>query len=301
MITSAWAPERWIEVCSLRIELRKLKSVTEMQEVVKLQTEIWGYGRSGADYPYPARALLALSESGGLVAAAFLDGLPIGFSAAWIGIEQVSGQYFLHSQLLGVHARHRHLGIGYHLKLYQRDFAIHLGLDRVKWTFDPLRSANANLNLRKLGAIVRSYFPHYYGDVQSHFSQGLATDRVLADWYVNSERVRQRLNSTPPAPSEIPPILQVTEVEQKTTNWSQLVHYKMNVVEEELLVEVPDDFEALSEQDQALASDWQVKLRDIFLHYLGLGYTASDFLMVQGPPRRLFYLLRKSPLEDILR
>ncbi len=301
MTISAWAPERWIEVCSIQIELRKLKSVTEMQELVKLQTEIWGYGRSGADYPYPARALLALSESGGLVTAAFLDGLAIGFSIAWIGIESVSRRYFLHSQLVGVDARYRHLGIGYHLKLYQRDFSIHLGLDRLKWTFDPLRSANANLNIRKLGAVIRSYFPHYYGDVQSNFSQGMATDRVLADWYVNSKRVLQRLNSTVPTFSKIPPIFQVTEVEQQTTNLSRLVRYQKNVMEEELLIEVPSDFEAISKQDQALASDWQVKVRDIFLHYLSLGYTASDFLVIQGIPRRGFYLLRKSPLKDILR
>ena len=108
----------------------------------------------------------------------------------WTPFSQLS---YLHSQLLGVRKEHRHLGIGFQLKLYQREFALEADLEVVQWVFDPMRSVNANLNVRKLGAVIPAYHPDYFGSLQSHFSRGLASDRVWAHWYVASSRVRQRL------------------------------------------------------------------------------------------------------------
>ena len=65
--------------------VRSVDSITGMCQVVELQKQIWGYGSEGTDYPYPARALLALCSSGGLVSIAFVGKDPVGFALACLG------------------------------------------------------------------------------------------------------------------------------------------------------------------------------------------------------------------------
>ena len=293
-------PERRIQVSSREVRLRTLVSVREMSQLVELQGGIWGYGQPDRDFPYPARALFAVAESGGHVAGAFVDNVAVGFSVAWLGIDPVSQKPYLHSQLMGVLKEYRHLGIGFHLKLYQRDFALQAALDLIKWTFDPMHTSNANLNLRKLGAVVQAYQSHYYGEVHSHFSPGLATDRVWANWYVASERVKQRLANPPSSLKQKPSRVQVTKVAEDKKGRKSLREPLLECTQRELLVEVPDDFEAICEENLPLATDWQAKIGKTFQHYLSQGYLIADFLMVCGPPRRTFYLLTRDPLEQVL-
>lgn len=295
-------PNRIVNTPSGPLRIQALTTMPEMKEVVRLEEEIWGYGRPGSDAPYPARALFAFSESGGLVAGAFSADRLVAFAAGWQGVERESEMRYLHSQLVGVLTTHRHLGIGFQLKLYQRDYAILTGLDLVKWTFDPLLSTNANLNLRKLGAVVRVYAPSYYGDLQSQFTGGLASDRVWVSWYVRSRRVQDRLSSHASPPSE-PGLPSVTKIETVSTSAPELVSlvdYELGRSEPRLLLEIPADFGSIRTQDLSLALDWQTKIRSIYLHYFGRGYIASDFFIFPGRRTRTSYLLTCSPLDQIL-
>ena len=298
-----WEPERWVQGSSVPIQLKALTSMPEMSPAVELQREIWGYGRPDADSPYPARALFAFSESGGLVAGAFLEDQAIGFAISWPGVDRFSRKPYLNSQLVGVLPRYRHLSLGYHLKLYQRDFAMQTGMDLIKWTFDPLQSANANLNLRKLGAVATTFHSHYYGELQSHFSAGLATDRLTVEWHTHCARTVSRLGSVPAPLTALPSLPSATRVESVGPNsggMPGLSHHDLNLDEPELLVEIPDDFQSLRRSDPRLGSDWQDKVRDLFCHYFGRGYLAGDFLVVTGPPRRVFYVLSRHPLDQLL-
>ena len=283
-------PGRRIRISSGEVRLRTLDTIDEMSQLVHLQREIWGYGEPDTDFPYPARALFALAESGGHVGGAFLDDLPLGLSVAWRGVDPLLQKPYLHSQLVGVQKEHRHLGLGFQLKLHQRDFALEANLDLVKWVFDPMRSSNANLNVRKLGAVIPAYQPDYYGSVKSHFSRGLATDRVWAHWYVASSRVQQRLLTPPPLLQQEPPLVEVTALSDPNLECS----------DPDFLVEVPGDFEAILQESLSLAADGQANIRKIFQHYLPQGYLAADFLTVSGPPRRSFYVFTKNPLKQIL-
>ena len=293
-------PDRRIQVSSSEVRLRTLDTIGEMSQLVHLQREIWGYGQPDSDFPYPARALFALAESGGHVGGAFLDDLPVGFSVAWRGVDPVSQMPYLHSQLLGVRKEHRHLGIGFQLKLYQRDFALEANLDLIKWVFDPMRSTNANLNVRKLGAVIPAYQPDYYGTVHSHFSRGLATDRVWAHWHVASARVQRRLLNPPPLLKQKPRLAEVTTLGEDDEGRQSLRDTNLACSQPEFLVEMPDDFETIVQGSLSLAADWQAKVRKIFQHYLNQGYLAADFLIVSGPPRRTFYLFTKAPLKQVL-
>ena len=56
-------------------------------------------------------------------------------------------------------------GLGFQLKLLQRERALACGLDLVQWTYDPLQAMNAHLNFAKLGVVVEEYAVNIYGDV----------------------------------------------------------------------------------------------------------------------------------------
>lgn len=174
------------------VEIKSLETLDEMKLVVGLQRDIWGYGNPDAAFPYPDRCLFEFAESGGLVGGAFVNDKIIGFSAAWLGKDKKLNKQYLHSQLVGILEESRSLGVGEKLKLHQKEYAQSIDIDLIKWTFDPLKTRNANLNIKKLRAIVRNYTPDYYGNLQSAFNKGLATDRFWVEWYVDSSRVTNK-------------------------------------------------------------------------------------------------------------
>jgi len=118
--------------------------------------------------------------------------------------------------MLAVSPRFRNAGIGRHLKLYQRREALSWGVGLMEWTFDPLEIKNAFLNIHRLGVIVRSYTPDFYGVSSSRLQAGLPTDRLHAEWWMESERVRAILNG----PSyHQPPIQETIVVPHAVSEW----------------------------------------------------------------------------------
>src|SRR5205823_11777737 len=89
----------------------------------------------------------------------------------------------------GVSAKYRDRGVGRMLKLFQRDEALGRGIRLIEWTFDPLELKNAHFNLNRLGAICRHYIPNLYGVTTSPLHRGMATDRLVAEWHLDSPRV----------------------------------------------------------------------------------------------------------------
>jgi predicted GNAT superfamily acetyltransferase len=69
----------------------------------------------------------------------------------------------------------------------------------MEWTFDPLEIKNAFLNIHRLGAIVCEYRVNFYGVSTSRLQGGLPTDRLLAKWELNSDRVQAILEGRPAA------------------------------------------------------------------------------------------------------
>ena len=97
---------------------------------------------------------------------------------------------YLHSHMLGVREGYRNRGLGARLKLEQRREALARGIRYMEWTFDPLEIKNAFLNIHKLGATVCRYRENFYGVSSSRLQGGLPTDRLVAEWRLDSDRVR---------------------------------------------------------------------------------------------------------------
>jgi predicted GNAT superfamily acetyltransferase len=96
--------------------------------------------------------------------------------------------------MLGVLTDYNDLGIGRLLKLHQREEALARGIRLIEWTFDPLELKNAYFNMERLGAIVRRYVENQYGMTSSPLHGGLPTDRLVAEWWLGSERAARVLD-----------------------------------------------------------------------------------------------------------
>ena len=178
------------------LEIRTAASLEEWQQTLDLQSEIWGYG---AEDQVPSRLLGVFERTGGCCQGAFLDGKMVGFSLAFAGFK-ASGQRYWHSHMVGVRPQLHSRGIGYRLKLAQRDAALAVGVERIEWTFDPLEARNAYFNVSKLGAEAERYLPDFYGTTSSPLHGGMPTDRLVAVWRLRSRRVTDRLRGVRPPP-----------------------------------------------------------------------------------------------------
>ncbi|RXS98048.1 GNAT family N-acetyltransferase [Silvibacterium dinghuense] len=179
------------------MELRSCLGFEELDACVALQVETWGYADGDV---IPRRSFTVAQAIGGQVIGAFdlsLTGKAeakslAGFAMAMPGVHpDASGEpeAYLHSHMLAVRAAYRNDGMGRRLKLFQRKEALSRGIRNMEWTFDPLEIKNAFLNIHRLGAIVRRYIPNFYGVSSSRLQAGLPSDRLVAEWYLDSPRV----------------------------------------------------------------------------------------------------------------
>ena len=171
---------------SPEIDYQALTTRAQLQEAVLLQKRIWGFDDIEL---LPLRLYVVATKVGGQVFGAYHDGRMVAFCLAIPGLKP-GGGYYLHSHMLGVLAEYGNLGIGRRLKLMQREDALARGISLMEWTFDPLEIKNAYFNMERLGAVVRRYVENQYGTTTSHLHGGLPTDRCVAEWWMDSDRVR---------------------------------------------------------------------------------------------------------------
>jgi len=165
-------------------EIRQLEGREEFETVIKLQREIWGF--EDVDL-LPLRLFVVASKIGGQVLGAYAGSKMVAFCVCIPGLKAGAKPY-LHSHMMGVAADYRDAGLGRAMKLKQREYALSTGVDLIEWTFDPLEIKNAFFNIERLGVIVQRYVHNQYGMTSSHLHGGLPTDRLVAEWWIRSER-----------------------------------------------------------------------------------------------------------------
>jgi len=226
--------------------IRPCDTLEEFAACVALQKQVWGYAESET---YPQRLFVNLNHIGGQVVGAFTPQEElVGFVAsmpAWH-----AGCRYYHSLSLAVGAGHENRGLGRALKLAQRKAALRAGIDRIEWTYDPLRAKNAFFNIERLGAIARRYLPDYYGRVESRLQQGLPSDRLVAEWWLKSTRVKRALAGKPARISRRKPAVQV---------------------------EIPSGFAHLAEKHPAEAKAQQSSVREQLQRHFAHGLAITGF------------------------
>ncbi len=196
------------------IRIRACDGMAELQACVQLQIDTWGYDATEA---VPLNTFLLAQKIGGQVIGAFdseiiqnnmtpdSSGVLVGFAMSLPGVKTIphGPEPYLHSHMLAVRPSHHNRGIGAQLKWEQRRDAVARGIRHIEWTFDPLEIKNAFLNIHRLGAVARAYLVDFYGVSSSRLQGGLPTDRLVAEWELDSARVEDRFARRPAAASAI--------------------------------------------------------------------------------------------------
>src|SRR5438874_10585150 len=236
------------------IKVRKCEELDEFQCCVELQRQIWGEADLEVE---PVTAFVVAAQTGGQVLGAFDDGRMIGYTLAVVGLR--GGVAYLHSHMTGVLSDYRDRGVGRMLKLYQRDEALSRGIRLIQWTFDPLELRNAHFNLNRLGASCREYLPDLYGVTTCPLHRGLATDRLLVEWRLDSARA----------------VAAVQNLAEET-------------VEAPAVVELPADLERWLEESGQEVQKVQARMREEFTKWFAKGYAAVA--LRTGPRNRAYCL-----------
>lgn len=287
------------------ITIRPLRSIDEMYALEDLQDLIWP---ASERLIVPATLQLRMARSGGVVLGAFSADLLIGFVLGFLGTDPHSPGDFAMTRLvhcshkMGVHPEFRGRGIAYQLKLAQRQAVLLQGVRLATWTYDPLISQNAHLNIQRLGGISRRYHPDYYGSMRDELNIGLPSDRLEVEWWLTSPRVKQRISGDR-GPLDLANFLGAgaVKVNNAVLNPEGLQRPERIVAEMNanvLLVEIPFSIQAVKRADMGLALEWRLHLRELLQGAFGAGYIITDHVHIEGGPvPRSYYVLTQGDVR----
>jgi len=287
------------------VTLRILDNPRDMQAVEELQHVVWSGGETSV---IPAHLLIAAVHNGGVLIGAYPiqesseDATLIGFVFGFPGFyDTPDGPRLLHvSHMLGVRPSARDQGVGFMLKRAQWQLVRKQGIDRITWTFDPLQSRNAYLNISKLGAVCDTYYQDYYGELRDELNAGMATDRFRVDWWVNTRRVERRLSRQARTKLDF---AHYSASSAQVVNPARYERGGLVIPLQDdsldlqtgdaniLLVEIPARFPELRAQAPDLAAAWRDHTRKLFSDLFAAGYLVTDFVYLAGNHPRSFYVL----------
>ena len=189
-----------------QIQIRKCTTLPDFHRCVELQRAVWDESELETE---PYTTFVVANQTGGQVLGAFDGSTMVGFTMALVGIHGKTP--YLHSHMTGVLPEYRDRKIGRALKLFQREEALSRDIRLIEWTFDPLETRNAHFNLNRLGAFVRTYIPDFYGVTTSPLHRNLPTDRLLAEWHLDSKRVIAAIRRPHSRPHRSPTVIHVPQ------------------------------------------------------------------------------------------
>ena len=252
------------------LEFRELTTIEEIRLVQDMERRIWGCDDLDVS---PALLMVALVKSGALLLGAFLDGRMCGFAFSVPGDRQ--GHRIHWSHMTGVDEALRRSGLGTRLKREQARRVAARGYSRIQWTYDPLQSLNAHLNLVKLGATAGEYARHMYGDSTSELHRGAPTDRFIATWLLDAAGV----------PVLSPRLARIADQEEGVAAGTVSTQDGWDVYDPAstlpttpiVRVPVPARFSAMLQSAPALAIAWRLQTRAQFEALFAAGYEAVSF------------------------
>ncbi|MFC4558982.1 GNAT family N-acetyltransferase [Virgibacillus kekensis] len=251
------------------ITIRQLETIEELTRMQQVEQTVWQMS------PIPVHQTFTALQHGGVILGAFDGPKMVGFLYSFAGFGK--NATYLCSHMLGILPDYRKSGLGTHMKLKQADVARELGYSMITWTFDPLESQNAYLNLHKLGAVGAAYKENYYGSMDDQLNQGLPTDRFQVEWDVHAKQLEPSstfdqdkvLLDTNEAGK---PCLHLSRFHSHTNNW---------------FVAIPWGFQEIKKHDIELTREWRSKTGEAFRLLFAKGFTAVD--LVNDPTRKTSY------------
>jgi predicted GNAT superfamily acetyltransferase len=154
-----------------------------------------------------------------------------------------------------------------------------------------MQAMNAHFNFAKLGVMVDEYEPNVYGDSSSPLHRGNPTDRFVAEWWVRTPHVDQRLaGSMPMAPAVI-----VERANRATPagEWLEPADLNLSLESRRISVEIPTDFTGMLSRAPGLALRWRMATRELFTTYLARRYRVVEFFLDRPNHTGTYLLVRR--------
>ncbi len=295
-----------------KLQIRLLQNVDEIAAIQQLEKDIWNMD------PIPVHQTYTAAKNGGIILGLYDGERLVGFNYGFPGYKY--GRSYLCSHMMGILHDYQGQGWGERLKWEQRRHALKRGYTYIQWTYDPLESVNAYLNLHKLGAVSSTYIPDCYGEMKDELNRGLPTDRFQVEWWIESEHIANNPRDSREwtmAVTLIEPIVakkedavlkpasaSFTDSDQRIPALPDfgIADIRTRIAscaaeEKPCTIPIPVGFQTLKKTDPELALEWRLKTRTLFQECFAQGYEATDVKLVQsvekGTPRVACYLLQK--------
>lgn len=247
------------------IEVRQCVTIDEFEACVQLQREVF---KEPDIEISPRRHLIASRRAGGWTLGAFVGRELVGFVHLMVGVRD-NDEVIGYSHMMAVAVPYQNRGVGARLKWAQRERVLQEGRRYITWTWHPMQARNAYFNLNRLGVTVRSYAINFYGTDTDYseaiggeaLSAGIDSDRLFADWDLDSARVLALSKGS---------ALDQTAAPVKT-------------------IEIPPDWLALLKSDRAAARREQLRVRHEFTSAFASGLVCAGFERDREHPRYLLY------------
>lgn len=265
-------------------DVRPLQTLREFRECERIQEEVWGGAGASAE------TIGVAAKYGGAALGAFVGRKLAGFLFAFLGRRR--GQIIHWSHLMAVRKEFRDRGLGFKMKLVHRELALASGIKSICWTYDPLQSRNAALNLTRLGATAEEYIPNCYGRFPSIIERGLQSDRFVVNWKIASQAVVRRVRGGAPEVN----VLGLPRANETILNSRGLLvngQLHLHLTARRLLFEIPSRTDTMRAKELKLAARWRMDSRRIFQEYFRKGYRVADFVPPsEATEGKCYYLLR---------
>lgn len=246
--------------------------------------------------------LRAIHDSGGLILGAWDDAVPeralVGAVGDLAGTYKGFGSFF--SLFAVTSRRHRTAGTASLLRRAERTAAVAAGVEVIRWWMDPLRGEEAHVGLNVLGAVGVSYERNVFGGLADRENAGLATDRVGVEWWLRSPRTAAILDEHRPVAHyrlELHQMAVITRTSLGPSGQRTLLDVDSAATGPHLLVEVPDQLDALRTASPDEARRWRLATRDAFERLFAQGYLLVGFVREAG---RSFQLFEAADLGAVL-
>jgi predicted GNAT superfamily acetyltransferase len=253
-----------------KVRIRPLTMLEEFSACEHIQKAVWGSsGVSG-------ELLKVTGKYGGVVLGAVERGKVVGFLYAFLARRR--GKLIHWSHLMAVEPGFRDRGLGFRMKLAHRRMALAQGIQAICWTYDPLQSRNAALNIARLGGRVDEYIENCYGRFPSRIEKGLPSDRFVVEWPIASAAVRERLRRKKRDVFRNVSLPRANETEMSSAGFAENQRLRLNLRAKRIAVEIPANTDAIRARDLLLAERWRLETRRIFKKYFARGYRVVDFI-----------------------